>query len=389
LKIAILGAGIAGMSTAMALSSKGFDVVLYKRRPFLENMGAGVVLWPNASFVLNELGILSDIEQVAGRPTRMRRVTKHGENLGVIDIQKINAQMGYSSYSILRSDLQKILFGKLQSLQVPMHFNHEVTLIDDDAQFQAKVQFQNGANIRADIIIGADGRMLSHSRRYIIGDNQPMFQHFINWIGVYESDNSQIDHSDVLDYWGTGERFGIVPVSSTKAYWAGGIHCQEITQRDPKRFKAELLNIFSEWPDAVVNMIVDTPSNRINKLFVHDHSPVSTWHKNNVIMIGDAAHAPLPTSGQGACQALEDAWHLSAILSRDAGDLPSAFARFTQIRFEKTRDIILGARNFAISLFTNDQANCQQRNLRSINTNFDQVASAMASGWSANLPICA
>jgi FAD-dependent urate hydroxylase len=120
---------------------------------------------------------------------------------------------------------------------------------------------------------------------------------------------------------------------------------------------------------------------------VHDHDPVDTWHRGNVLMIGDAAHAPLPTSGQGACQALEDAWHLSKLFEKGLSDIERLFATFTAQRKGKTAGITLAARQFASSLFNTDEAYCRQRNDNSKATDFLSAVHGMAKGWSSGLPI--
>jgi len=120
---------------------------------------------------------------------------------------------------------------------------------------------------------------------------------------------------------------------------------------------------------------------------VHDHDPIQTWHKHNLIVIGDAAHASLSTSGQGACQALEDAWHLANCLNDNPYDLQRAFVGFTEMRFEKTTGIIMAARGFASSLFNRDEKFCMARNESSRNTDFAKVAAAMSRGWGQHLPL--
>jgi 2-polyprenyl-6-methoxyphenol hydroxylase-like FAD-dependent oxidoreductase len=136
-------------------------------------------------------------------------------------------------------------------------------------------------------------------------------------------------------------------------------------------------------------MINHAFAERIYKVYVHDHDPIQTWHKHNLIVIGDAAHAPLPTSGQGACQALEDAWHLANLLNDNPHDLQKALLKFTEIRFEKTVGIIMAARGFASSLFNRDENYCTERNEKSRNTDFAKVAAAMSRGWSQHLPLYA
>jgi 2-polyprenyl-6-methoxyphenol hydroxylase-like FAD-dependent oxidoreductase len=184
-----------------------------------------------------------------------------------------------------------------------------------------------------------------------------------------------------------GERFGIVPVTKRKAYWAGGVASDDIGPRNHAEYKTELGSIFSDWPQPVQMIIDRTPVERINKIYVHDHNPIQTWHRHNLILIGDAAHAPLPTSGQGACQALEDAWHLTNCLNECSNDIQRAFVKFTETRFEKTTGIIMAARGFAASLFNQDEEFCMVRNEKSRNTDFAKVAEAMSRGWSQNLPL--
>lgn len=229
--------------------------------------------------------------------------------------------------------------------------------------------------------------MRSITRKYVNGSNSPSYQGFINWIGVFEHDKAHFSHLSVSDYWGAGERFGIVPVSKTTAYWAGGMVSENTNQKNPEHYKSELNSLFMDWPDPITTIINDTPCSRINKLFVHDHDPIDVWHKNNVVLLGDAAHAPLPTSGQGACQALEDAWHLTNCLKDHVNDISKAFSLFTELRKAKVLGITMGGRQLASSIFNQDIEFCKQRNLASKNTNYQNVVVDMAKGWSSGLPI--
>ena len=386
MNIAILGGGIAGVSSAIALKQKGFDVTVYERNQSESNIGAGIVIWPNASYVLDQLDILKEIKKVSGYPSAMQRISNVGDNLGSINIEEINNRMGYPSLSILRCDFQAILVSKLNSLGINIKYGYEITEIQEE-QNTVNIHFKNGENTTTDIILGADGRMSSVARKYVTGHNKPIYQGFINWIGVFESEKKVFEEIVVKDYWGTGKRFGIVPISQNKAYWAGGVVAKEIGTREPAIYKKELNKIFSNWAGLVNEVLSGTPQSKINKIYVHDHNPTEVWHKKNLIIIGDSAHAPLPTSGQGACQALEDAWHLANCLAEHSSNLDYAFSQFTKLRLEKTTGIINAGRGLASSIFNSDKEYCKVRNENSRNTDYLQVAKAMAKGWSRGLPI--
>ncbi len=383
MKIAILGGGVAGVASAIAFRLKGYDVTVHERRDGDTNIGAGIVVGPNAAFVLDQLGILDDIAAVAGRPRAMRRLSRAGADLGALDIGLIDGRMGYPSLSILRSDFQRILLARLQSLGVAVRYGHEVVRIDAGTV----VHFGDGTTLAADLVVGADGRMTSCARRYVTGDDTPVYQGFVNWIGVCEGDEIAFDVDAISDYWGTGERFGIVPVARNKAYWAGGAAQDTVGTRNPDAYRDELQRIFADWPEPVRRIIAATPGARINKIHVHDHDPVPTWHRHNLILVGDAAHAALPTSGQGACQALEDAWHLVNCVEAHPGNLGQAFEAFTALRFQKTAGITMAGRALAASLFNRDEAFCRERNRTSKTHDYDALALAMADGWSRHLPL--
>ena len=387
MNIVVLGGGVAGISSAIALKQKGFDVTVYERHKSEKNIGAGIVAWPNATYILDKLGVLNKVRTVSGYPSSMQRLSSEGDSLGSIDIESINEIMCYPSLSILRNDFQSILISKLKELGVSVKYGHTVSKLETTKNNNVKVHFSNGVNITADVVIGADGRMTSLARKYVNGENKPIYQGFINWIGVFESETKVFKDIAVKDYWGRGERFGIVPISQNKAYWAGGVASKNINERNPEIYKEELKSIFSSWSNIIEKVITETPVEKINKIYVHDHNPMRKWHKNNLIVIGDASHAPLPTSGQGACQALEDAWYLSECLIENNANIENSFTQFTALRYGKTKDIIFAGRNLASTLFNPDAEFCRVRNENSKKTDYSTVSVAMAKFWGQNMQL--
>ncbi len=390
-RVAVLGAGIAGTCIAIACKRIGLDVDVFERASRPTSKGAGVVLWPNAMCILSHLGLDPSIARVGGRLNEMTRVSSTGEQLNCIDIRKLDSRMGYPSYSILRKDLHTSFLDELERLSIAVRYGFnvkEVTSVNDEP---AVVQFDNGETLTANVIVGADGRMNSLARRFVSGDAQPKYQGYVNWVGLIDGDSAVFPSNRVWDFWGKGERFGIVPISSQKGYWAGCKAMPAGLGKPKLGNKTALLNLFEEWPAPIGDIIRTTHEANIKRIEVYDHDPLAeSWHRGNVCLVGDAAHAALPTSGQGACQAIEDAWHfvecLKPLADFSGGGLDSAFAVFHALRIGKTTDIIQNARRFANSLFCEDTESCRQRDIKARNTDDELMVREMCDFWGQGLP---
>ncbi|NIF82538.1 NAD(P)-binding protein [Comamonas sp. Tr-654] len=387
MKIGILGGGIAGLSMALALHKQGYSPRVYERRAEPATMGAGVTLWPNASFVLEELGLLQDIEAIGGRPKTMRRQDAAGNALGGLDIALLDRTMGYPTYTVLRRHLQQVLLDHVTRAGIPVKFGRRAVALEQDAHGRAVAHFENGSSIRPDLLIGADGRMDSVARKFVAGDNKPIYQGFVNWIGVAQCPHALVDDISIQDFWGAGERFGCVPIRPDLVYWAAA-QARPLSEASPTvDMREEVGNLFAKWPEPVARIIRATPANAIRLIAVHDLEPLHTWSRANVLLVGDAAHAPLPTSGQGACQALEDAWHLARCLDGANGGWEEVFQAFANIRAPKTARLAEQGRVFARGLFATDPETCRIRNERAKASNPMHDVQVLAAGWGQGLPM--
>lgn len=387
MEIGILGGGIAGLSVALALRKQGYNPRVYERRTEPATMGAGVTLWPNASFVLEELGLLQDIAAIGGRPLTMRRQDAMGNALGGLDIALLDRTMGYPTYTVLRRHLQKVLLDHAARQGIPVEFGHQAVAIELDTHGRAVARFENGASIRPDLLIGADGRMESVARKFVAGDNTPVYQGFVNWIGVAQGPHALVDDISILDFWGAGERFGCVPIRPELVYWAAA-QARPLNEVTPTAdLRKEVEKLFARWPEPVLAIIRATPENAIRLIAVHDLEPLHTWSRANVLLVGDAAHAPLPTSGQGACQALEHAWHLARCLDGASGSLDDVFQAFAKIRASKTARLAEQGRIFARGLFATDPETCRIRNDRAKASDPVHDVQVLAAGWGQGLPM--
>ena len=323
-KIAIVGAGVAGMALAILATKQGHQVSLFERGSNLSSLGGGVTLWPNAMFVMQKMGLDKKVMQVGGTPCMMRQFDQHGLLQAEFDILTVNSLCGFPSVAVLRRELMSLLAGALESLGREITFNCAITAADVMTLGQ-----------EFDLVVGADGRMNSVIRHALYAENvTPRYHGFVNVIGVGRQRKGILNKA-IDDFRGQGERFGIVPVNDGWCYWAGAWNAPAANDHPRAYWCDELHRRFRDWPDPVQNMLLSCDSASVNGIFVHDIDPLPFWHQGNVLMIGDAAHASLPTSGQGACQALEDAWHLTRLL-KESDDLESALQGFYQQRQSKT-----------------------------------------------------
>lgn len=386
MKICVLGGGIAGLSAAIALTQRGgHEVEVYERDASPRGIGAGIVCWPNAVFVLEELG-LGELCARGGLVSVMRRLTSAGEELGALDLERVGQLMGRPSRSLLRRDLHAALLATAATLGVRVHFGRALRALERTPAGTARALFGEGDPVEGDLLLGAEGRIHSIARTYVAGPRAPVYQGFVNWVGVFEGEEPLFADLAIRDYWGVGERFGIVPISPRAAYWAGGAARAEVAPKERSGHRARLLERFAGWAEPIQRVLSGAEEGGINEIHVHDHDPLETWHADNLLLIGDAAHAALPTSGQGACQALEDAWHLARVLEEEAS-LPAALAAFTSCREAKTRAIGEGGRRLAGSLFATDPGACARREEDARSADYEALGEGMARFWSTGLPL--
>lgn len=305
--IIVIGGGIGGLATAIALRRAGFDVAVFERVPTLQAVGAGLTLWPNASKALGQLG-LSEALAAISVPNRDSEIrTWDGRRLSLIPPDELIKRFGAPLIAVHRADLQGSLLDALGAKQP--HLGARCVGIDADGA-GVTARFADGRVVRGNVLIGADG-LHSVVRARLFGDQPPHYAGYTAWRGVTTFPAERVVSGESQ---GAGQRFGIVRLDSGRVYWFATASLPEGGDDPPDQRQATLLARFAGWHAPIAEVIAATDEAAILRNDIYDRDPLPRWGRGRVTLLGDAAHPMTPNLGQGACQAIEDAVVLAKCL---------------------------------------------------------------------------
>ena len=330
-KIVIIGGGIGGAATALALRRAGFVARIYERKEKLREAGAGLALWANATYVLKNLGVLSDVLNESQVVTNYQFNSQHGEELVNISIDHFDVP----AVCIHRADLHKVLWRNFPKEQLILAQTFKQFERNGDKIIS---HFTSGKTCESDALIGADG-LRSQVRAALFGDIQPIYRGFTTWRGLTNYIPSTYRPGYITEFIGSGGGFGFVTIGKGRMYWyAAAKKEQERTELGVEQ-KSEIQERFKDWHTSIHDLIGATDQANILKTDLYDRVPARPWGKQNVTLLGDAAHPTLPTLGQGACMALEDALVITKCLLTHS-DPAVAFQQYESQRFARTKAVV-------------------------------------------------
>lgn len=330
MKTIIIGGGIAGLSTAIALQQIGIEIEIYEQAAAPRVAGAGLTLWPNAVHALRELHIEPDDHAL---PFHAGLHQSNGKPLSKVDAAMIHTRYGTATYAIHREDFMHAL---MQSAGDVIHYDKRLQHYEQtDTQICAT--FTDGTTTEADLLIGADG-IHSVVRGQMHPLAKPVYRGYAAWRGV-----TSFTHQYNLwgETWGRGARFGMIPLTNGRVYWFAVSNRAE--KSPPPQHKQALNDLFGNWHVPIPELINATPDEMILYNDIADIEPLPTWSDGRALLLGDAAHAMTPNMGQGACQAIEDAVFVARALQTHPS-LSDAIQSFEAIRGPQTRKVVLRSR---------------------------------------------
>jgi 2-polyprenyl-6-methoxyphenol hydroxylase-like FAD-dependent oxidoreductase len=325
----IIGAGIGGLTTALTLKQKGLNVNIFEGSAEIKPVGAGIIIANNAMQVFQKLGIHQKIEQAGNKISYMKITDTQLNNISVIDLSEYERKYGVHNVAIHRGELQKILATELGYEKI--NFSKRLAKIEKSGLF--KLTFDDNSTIESRLVIGADG-IKSVVRNQLFEQSTLRNASQLCWRGICETELSQKYHNELNEAWGKGKRFGFVKISDKKVYWYALTNSKNI-----KSGEINLTDLFKEFHAEILKIILATNKEQIIVSNIVDLKPIDKWQSENVCLVGDAAHATTPNLGQGACQAVEDAYVLGKLLDKGVA-IENTFKEYENLRRKKVHAIV-------------------------------------------------
>ncbi len=340
LRALIVGGGIGGLATAVALRRMNVDAQVFEAASSIEEVSAGLTLWPNAVKALRSLEVDSTLAAVS-LPINMLQIrTWNGRTLSEQSTEEMERRFGAPALGVHRAALQATLLHKLGREWVQL--GARLARFEQDGA-GVTACFADGREERGDLLVGADG---AHSvvRSQLLPGARPRYAGYTAWRGVATIADSLLPPGAGFEAWGRGRRFGALHIGLRRVYWFATSNTAAGCSDAPGGRKAELLEHFAGWHEPVPALVRETPDESILRNDVYDLEPLERWGEGRVALMGDAAHAMTPNLGQGAGLALEDAVVLALCVRDSRGEVSSGLQRYELLRAERARKTVEMAR---------------------------------------------
>ncbi len=342
--VLIAGAGIGGLTAALACLDKGMDVDVFEQTANLREVGAGVQISPTGLRVLFALGLKEQIESVWVLPQgREMLVWNTGYRASTPTLTSyLIEHYGFANIYIHRADLHDILVKAVRSRKPDaIHLSARVKGFEQ-SESSATVVLEDGRTFSGDALIGADG-LHSRIRRQLFGETPATFTGCISWRGIVSMDSLPEKNRLVgtQNWMAPNGHFVCYPIRRGELVNIVG-HIErsdwQVESWIEKGTLEEISADFSGWHEQIQTLIrnIDVPY----KWALFLRPPMPHWSSGRVTLLGDACHPTLPYLGFGANMAIEDGYVLARCMQKYASDLPHALQRYEQLRIPRTTSIV-------------------------------------------------
>ncbi len=342
MEIAIIGAGMGGLTTGIALKKFGHRVTIYEQAEQILPVGAAISLWSNGVKCLNYLGLTEQVAKLGGQMNDLAYIDGlNGEVMTQFSLAPLIGEVGQRPYPVSRAELQNMLMDEFGRQDIQL--GKKMVSIEDKGQ-HVEIGFQDGSTASAELLIGADGTH-SMTRQYVLGKQvERRYAGYVNWKGLIEISEDLAPAQQWTTFVGEGKRASLMPVAEHRFYFFFDVPLPVGLENQRSEYKTLLKQYFSGWCPQVQRLIDSIDEQKTNRVEIHDIEPFTQFYKGRVVILGDAAHSTTPDIGQGGCQAMEDAVYLARALQINTLGLEDALKRYQNKRNERANELLLRAR---------------------------------------------
>lgn len=342
MNVVIIGAGMGGLTTGIALKKFGHQVRIFEQTEKILPVGAAISLWSNGVKCLNYLGLTDKIAKLGGQMDDLAYVDGlTGDVMTQFSLLPLIEEVGQRPYPVARADLQNMLMDEFGRDQI--HLGKKMVSLEEKTDY-VEVHFADGSSTQADLLIGADGTH-SLTRTYVLGQQvQRRYAGYVNWNGLVEISEDLAPAQQWTTYVGEGKRASLMPVADGKFYFFLDVPLPAGLDNNRDDYKKLLKQYFAYWCLPVQQLIERLDPQKTNRVEIHDIEPFTQFYKGRVVILGDAAHSTTPDIGQGGCQAMEDAIYLARSLQINTLGIEDALRRYQNKRNERANELVLRAR---------------------------------------------
>ena len=328
MEVAIIGGGIGGLTTALAFKQAGIPFKVFESAPEVRPVGAGIIIANNAMQVFRYFGLHEKIVAGGNRISAMN-ITRPGlEPLSSGRLEYFEKKYNLFNVAIHRASLHTILADAVGRENIIL--NKRLKLVTRSNE-NYLLTFIDGSTHVAEYIVGADG-IHSKVRKELFQEDELRDAGQLCWRGVTQFELPKEYHHAVSEAWGKGRRFGFLRIDHQTVYWYFLIN-NKYADRDD-----DIFPLLQQFHPLAGQLVKSTPKENLIINTIADLKPVNRWSTQSACLVGDAAHATTPNLGQGACQAIEDAYVIAKLLQQHS--IEDTFCKYPELRREKAHYIV-------------------------------------------------
>lgn len=322
--VAVIGAGVSGLTAAYALKKIGIEVDVFERSESIKEFGAGITLSKNATILLEDIGLMDSLSSKGCHP--MGSYIRDYKKAKVIKSKRFDKNF----ITLDRRDLVATLATRLEDIGGSIYFDSEIKSIDPTA---GEISISNHEKKSYDLILICDG-IKSSLRGSYFDNQQPQFTNYVAWRGMTTIENlPKYEGSDKVNvYYGPGGHCVHYPTGRDNLINFIAIEHNKIWSEESWKTegsKSEFLNCFEGWNEDLLSMF--SSAQEVYKWGIFERSLPKTLYRDKCVLLGDAAHPMVPFLGQGGCLAIEDAYCLMSLLMEEK-DINVVLGQYDKLR---------------------------------------------------------